>query len=150
MKRIISVLMSIALIMSISFSAMAAGPVKISSYQDAYEIATAINDNLTYDATNQTFEFDVEEAVSQGLDADTAYELKSNLDNMSANEASLLNEAMTEAQPRSLLGTVAAFLIGAGFGWLADKLLDYGAEKFCDSYGDYNDITATACEMLGF
>lgn len=150
MKKILSIIMSVALIMSLSVSAMAAGPLEVSSYQEAYEIAAAINDNMTYDLENQRFEFDAESAISQGLSENIAYQIESNVSTMSTDESATLNEKMEEAQPRSIIATVAAFLVGAGLSWLADKLLDYGAEKFCDSYGDYNDIAATACEMLGY
>ena len=150
MKKIISILTSCLLIMSISIFAMAAEPAKLSSFEDAYEIAVLIDSNLSYDENEQTFTFDVENAVSQGLGDVLATQIEENISSMSASEAADLNEDMSNVQPRGVVATVVAFLAGAGFSWLADKLLDYGAEKFCDAYGDYNDIAATACDMLGY
>ncbi len=138
------------LIMSVSISAMAAEPIKISSFEDTYEVATLIDGNLSYDEEEQSFIFDVENAVNQGLDSELAAQIEANISSMSASEAAELNEDMEAVQPRSVVATVIAFLAGAGFSWLADKLLDYGAEKFCNAYGDYNDIAATACDMLGY
>lgn len=150
MKKIVSILTSCLLIMSISVSAMAAEPVKLSSFEDAYEIAVLIDDNLSYDENEQAFTFDMENAVNQGLDGTLAAEIETNISAMSTSEAADLNDEMSNVQPRGVVATVVAFLAGAGFSWLADKLLDYGAEKFCDAYGDYNDIAATACDMLGY
>lgn len=39
----------------------------------------------------------------------------------------------------------AAGLLG---GWLATKLLDYGAEKFCKQYRNYNGVTKKVCEVI--
>ncbi len=150
MKKILSIITSCMLIMSISISAMAAEPIKISSFEDTYKVATLIDSNLSYDEGEQSFIFDVENAVNQGLDSELATQIEANISSMSASEAAELNEDMEAIQPRSVVATVIAFLAGAGFSWLADKLLDYGAEKFCNAYGDYNDIAATACDMLGY
>ncbi|MFS0942651.1 MULTISPECIES: hypothetical protein [Enterococcus] len=33
-------------------------------------------------------------------------------------------------------------------GWLATKLLNWGAHKFCSSYKNYNSITKYVCEVI--
>ena len=150
MKKAVSILTCCLLIMSISVSTIAAEPVNLSSFEDAYEIAALIDKNLSYDDDEQTFTFDVENAISQGLDDVLATQIEENVSDMSASEAAELNDDMNNIQPRGIISTVVAFLAGAGFSWLADKLLDYGAEKFCDAYGNHNDIAAMACDMLGY
>lgn len=151
MKKIISMFMSCILIMAISITAIAAGPAEIMSYEEAYEIATIVTDNLTYDEETQKFVFDAEAAIEQGLDADIAYQLESSYAEMSVDESAKLKDSMGDGvEPRGLLAVAAGLLVTAGLDWLADKLLDWGAEKFCDNYGDYNSVTVGVCDFLGF
>lgn len=48
-----------------------------------------------------------------------------------------------------ILVWAAGVLAAAGLSWLAEKLLDWGAKKFCDTYGDSNATTKLVCDVIG-
>lgn len=148
-KKMTSYALSALMVLGLSFNAVAA-PIDPNSYEEAYKISAAIENNLQYDEATRSFDFETENAINQGLDQSIAVQLEQSVENLDEQDAAQLNEELKEAQPRGILATAAAFLVGAGFGWLADKLLDWGAEKFCNEYGDYNEFTATACEIVGY
>ncbi|MBM7587696.1 hypothetical protein JOC86_004270 [Bacillus pakistanensis] len=54
-----------------------------------------------------------------------------------------------EAQVAPIIVWAAGVLAAAGLSWLAKKLYDYGAEWFCDNYGDYNGVTEKVCDVIG-
>lgn len=58
-----------------------------------------------------------------------------------------LSKAETTVAP--ILVWAAGVLAAAGLSWLAEKLLDWGAKKFCDTYGDSNATTKLVCDVIG-
>ena len=63
-------------------------------------------------------------------------------------EIKTLHNDFVSVMVAPLLVWAAGVLAGAGLSWLAEKLLDYGAKKFCDAYGNYNSVTKTVCNVI--
>jgi len=59
-----------------------------------------------------------------------------------------LQEEEVSATVAPLLVWGAAVLAAAGLSWLAEKLLDYGATKFCKAYRNDNSVTKTVCNVI--
>lgn len=127
------------------------------SYEDAYRLATIINDNIEYIEENQKIVFNESVAIAQGLDQYTATQLDMYLEGLDEKEAAELFEDISEVDnsttsPRAVPAIIVAagkILIKAGLTWLATKLYEWGAEKFCEEYRDYNSVTQEVCDFLG-
>lgn len=158
LKKIVSLVLAFAMTMSLGTTAMASSYTNQDmSYEEAYRLATIINDNMTYVEDEQKFVFNESAAVSQGLDEYTATQLDRYLESLDKDAAAELFGEITEGDnstvaPRAippLLIAAGKILIKAGLGWLATKLYEWGAEKFCSAYRDYNGVTQSVCDFLG-
>lgn len=123
-------------------------------YEEAYNLALIIENNTNYDEENKEILFDTENAINDGLDEDTAYQIEEHYSLMTPEEAEkTYNEIISSNySTRSFTGLIAAaakILAKAGLGWLARKLYDWGAEKFCNAYKDSNSVTENVCNFLG-
>lgn len=123
--------------------------------EDVEKLARAIYESSTYQEETRTFTFDEEKSISLGLDKTTAREMNIHFSSLSGDSAEKVykeqEKAMTDGvQPRvaPLVLWAAAALGAAGFSWLADKLLDYGAKKFCKAYKNSNKVTKGVCAVI--
>lgn len=124
-------------------------------YQEAYNLALIIENNTYFNEETKILTFDVENAIYEGLDKETAEQIEDTYNNMTAEEAEETYQAiiMSNYSSRSITGVLAAaakILGKAGLTWLAQRLYDWGSEKFCDNYKDYNSITDNVCGFLGY
>lgn len=139
------------LLFSFSFSASAA---EVNSGDNAEQMALAIYEATIYDEDTRTFEFDENKAISLGLDKMVSQKMNNYFENLSSDQAELVYESQLEKTDE--VGTFVAPLIvwaaqvlgAAGLTWLADKLLDWGAAKFCKAYKNYNSVTKTVCNII--
>ncbi|WP_427109784.1 hypothetical protein [Lysinibacillus xylanilyticus] len=121
--------------------------------EDYYEqVALAIYESSTYHKDTKSFDFDENKAVSRGLDKEISHQVAVYLENLSFDEAE--NVYYSEEDPSvspfvpPLIVWAAGVLVAAGLTWLADKLLDWGAQKFCDKYRNSNSITRMVCNVI--
>ncbi|HHY73759.1 MAG TPA: hypothetical protein GX497_11190 [Bacillus bacterium] len=127
---------------------------EVDSKEKAEQLAAAIYNSSNYQEDTGVFEFDEGKAISLGLDQQTARQMSVYFKGLSSDEAEALYNTQVEAGSSNqlavapLLVWAAEVLVAAGLTWLADKLLDYGAKKFCDSYRNYNSVTRTVCEVI--
>ncbi|MFC9540841.1 hypothetical protein ACFTQ7_13250 [Lysinibacillus sp. NPDC056959] len=122
--------------------------------EDYYEqVALAIYESSTYNKDTKSFDFDEDKAVSRGLDKETSHQVAVYLENLSSDEAENVYYSLEEDPSISpfvppLLVWAAGVLAAAGLTWLADKLLDWGAQKFCNKYRNSNSITKMVCNVI--
>lgn len=127
------------------------------NYEQAYELALIINENISFNEEKSKITFDKDTAINQGLDSYVANQLNIHLEALNEDEVKELYEEMQKDSENTSTRVVPAIIITAckllakaGFVWLAQKLYDWGAEKFCENYGDYNSVTENVCDFLGY
>ena len=157
-KRIVSFILVLAITICTVSTAIAAPDSQANmSYEEAYKLATIINQNISYLSEEQKIIFDEKTAVSQGLDMYTAKQLNNYLENLdSANAQAVYKEVQSAKEDSATSRAVPAIIVAtgkilakAGLAWLAKKLYDWGAKKFCATYKNYNSVTKNVCSFLG-
>lgn len=142
---------SIIFAMLVAFCASPVMATELNNEKSPEEIANIIQESTTFDNSSKSYSFDEKKAASLGLEKNQATQIDTYLENLSSKEASDLNEQGeigTQAIP-ALIAWAAKVLAAAGLGWLAKELYDYGAEKFCEKFGDYNSVTERVCDVIG-
>jgi hypothetical protein len=124
--------------------------------EKAEQLANAIYQSSIYDEVTKSFTFDEQKAITLGLDELTASQMNTYLESLTPEEAEITYNEMenpdTIADPNVfpvIIVWAARTLAAAGLGWLAKKLLDWGATKFCNAYEDYNRVTGYVCDVIG-
>lgn len=150
-RLVVALSLVFVLLASLIFSPIANAN-EVSSKEEAEKLALSIYESSTYEEDTKTFKFDENKAISLGLDQKFSKQVSNYLENLSEEEAAALNELQKEdgssVMVAPLLVWAAGVLAAAGLSWLADKLLDYGAKKFCDAYRSYNSVTKTVCNVI--
>jgi len=101
--------------------------------QDALEIVQAV---ITVDE-NGLIVFDKEEAIAKGLPADFITRVED-----------YIAEQREEEGVEPQLAPVIAWAVSILGSWLGGKLINYGAEKFCQKYQNYNAATKLVCPVI--
>jgi len=127
------------------------------AYEEAYHLATIISENTHFNESEKILTFDVENSIEQGLDESTAVQMENYYSSLSPEEAEQVYDEILSSSYSTRSVTVTSLLVAAGkilakagLGWLAKKLYDWGAEKFCANYKNYNGVTQNVCDFLGY
>lgn len=157
-KRLnLGIVLSIILAVFVSFAfGSVSEAASTDSKEEAEELAKAIYNSSDYDKETRTFDFDEEKAISLGLNEQMAKQMNDYFTSLSPDEAEKVYEEQENAMNGDgnqtmvapLIAWAAGVLAAAGLSWLANKLLDYGAEKFCNAYEDSNAVTEEVCEVI--
>lgn len=103
--------------------------------------------SFEYNEQKDTIEFSSEKAVANGVN-------KADADN-AANYFNSLNDEDKKEVLKSFnygsrfrVAPAIAWAVSVLGGWLAEKLLDYGATKFCKHYRKVNNATRMVCNVI--
>ncbi|NVY97136.1 hypothetical protein HU830_08380 [Lactobacillus sp. DCY120] len=103
---------------------------------------------IEYNQKKGKIEVSSEFAEESGMSKKQEQMLISKFDKLSDSEKEqILNNNNARVAP--LVLWAAKVLASAGLGWLAKKLLDYGAARFCRAYRNSNWATKKVCAVIG-
>lgn len=146
---------TLSLVFTLIFAILAqpvANAAEVDSKEEVEKLALAIYESSTYQEDTKSFDFNKEKAISLGLDKQVASQIEVYYENLSTEEAEDLAKLQKDDEVSVMVAPIlvwaAGVLAAAGLSWLAEKLLDYGAKKFCDAYGNYNSVTKTVCNVI--
>ena len=154
--RFVAMGLALVMMLQISFAMNAnAATLGTDSYEDIYKMSEIIYNNISFNEEESKLCFNSPSAIKDGLNEEVAEYLESYYSSLDKASAAALyaeiqeikNAPQTRVVP-AIVVAAAKILASAGLSWLADKLYDYGAEKFCDAFGSANAVTETVCDIL--
>ncbi|OQO70170.1 hypothetical protein BH747_08395 [Enterococcus villorum] len=77
-----------------------------------------------------------------------ATKLATTFNHLTLEEQQSLLHQLSE-NPNARVAPIILWAAGIVGGWLATKLLDWGATKFCKTYRNYNSATKLVCDVIG-
>lgn len=113
---------------------------------DLKEYQRMLYRSVRLEEETEEFVFDAELAVQNGLSELQAQKLEQAFNQMTQEEKMEILKSDSSLERVAPIVIWAAKIVG---GWLASKLLSYGAKKFCQYYRNTNSATKMVCNVIG-
>ena len=136
-----------ALLLNIGFTTASVYASEVSS-KEQVELTNSLLKSITFDKNTNKLFMDEEKLINTTeLTSTEASKLATEFNSLSSEEQKDLMKDFSKNNT-ARVAPIIIWAAGVLGGWLATKLLNWGAHKFCSSYKNYNSITKYVCEVI--
>lgn len=136
-----------ALLLNIGLTTASVYASEVSS-KEQVELTNSLLNSIEFDKESNKLFMNKEKLVNTNLFTSTeANKLGNEFNSLSSQEQKELMKDLKE-KSNTRIAPIIIWAAGVLGGWLATKLLNWGAHKFCSSYKNYNSVTKYVCDII--